>query len=311
MTAKKLPDSVRYIKLIVDALRTMNGVGKASAVREWIAEALASKNQPIPSAALPSGDQKFSNDIRWARMYLVNAGFLEPMETAGYGNWKLTRTGWNSTLDAGEVKSIYEASAGKGKNLNPDIQEAPTEELQQTLDGMASWETELKKVLTSMPDKGFERLCANIMTRNGLIATTVTGQTGDGGIDGEGMLAIDDLSLIKAPVAWQCKRYKDNPVSPDTIRDFRGAIEGRARFGLIFTSSTFTTQARNEARRPGATPIELVGLEDFLELMRKNEIGVIKSADDPKVHKVDQKFFEEYLNPAGVIPGQLPLTQFK
>lgn len=155
------------------------------------------------------------------------------------------------------------------------------------------------------------RLCANIMTRNGLIAATVTGQTGDGGIDGEGMLAIDELSLIKAPVAWQCKRYKDKPVSPDTIRDFRGAIEGRARFGLIFTTSSFTSQAQNEARRAGATPIELVGLEDFLELMRKNEIGVMKSEDDPKVHQVDHKFFDEYLNPAGVAPGQLTLTQLE
>lgn len=299
---KKLPDSTRYIAPIVEALRSLNGVAKAAAVKQWIEESMLAKNQPVPDTVLASGVPKFSNDIQWARMYLVNAEMLEPMASAGYGNWKLTPKGWDVSLDPVSVKAIYDndTTAQKNKTQNSDAQDAPPEDPQQAeLAGMDSWETILKKILTTMPDKGFERLCAFIMTKNGLQATKVTGQSGDGGVDGEGMLAFDELSLIKTPVAWQCKRFKENKVSSEAVRDFRGAVDGRAKYGLIFTTSSFTPSAEIEARRPGATPIELVGLERFIELMRKHEIGVKQGAAQVPSYEVTLKFFDEYLHPRG------------
>jgi restriction system protein len=297
---RKLPDSTNYIKPIVEALRSLNGVAKAAAVKQWIAESMLAKHQAVPDTILASGAQKFSNDIQWARMYLVNAEILEPMAVAGYGNWKLTPKGWDISLDQGSIKSIFDATAQKNKLQTSDVQEAPPEDPQQTeLDGTGSWESDLKSILTTMPDKGFERLCAFIMTKNGLQATAVTGQTGDGGVDGEGMLAFDDLSLIKTPVAWQCKRFAENNVSSATIRDFRGAIEGRAKFGLVFTTTAFTPSAEAEARRPGATPIELIGLERLVELMRKHVIGVYPKDAVDGIHVVDEPFFAEYLHPTG------------
>lgn len=302
-TQKKLPDSVAYIPLIIEALRSLKGVAKAASVKEWIAEGLASQNKPVPETILASGAPKFANDIQWARMFLVNAGMLEPMESAGYGIWKLTPSGWETALDPASIKAIFSATAQlKGKPQSTDAQEAPPEDYRQPqLTGMESWEFTLKKTLTSMPDKGFERLCAYIMTRNGLQATKVTGQTADGGVDGEGMLAFDDLCLIKTPVAWQCKRFMEKSVSSDKVRDFRGAIEGRAKYGLIFTTSTFTTHADLEARRPGATPIELVGLDRLIELMGKHEIGV-------KDGEVSTSFFTQYMNPAVEPAGKFQLA---
>lgn len=305
-TQKKLPDAVRYIPYILKALRSLNGVAKAAAVIDWIAETLTAENLPVPETMLASGVLKFTNDVQWARMYLVNAGLLEPTKTSGRGIWKLTSNGWDISLTPDSVKTIYEQTAQKNKPTASTQATASEEDSQAELEGMESWETELKKILTTMPDKGFERLCACIMTKNGLQATKVTGQAGDGGVDGEGMLAFDALSLIKTPVAWQCKRYKDKPVSPDYVRDFRGAIEGRAKYGLIFTSSAFTTSAEVEARRPGATPIELVGLERLIELMGKHQIGVVEQNDGGL--EVKQAFFAEYLHPAGNGVGQLGLS---
>jgi restriction system protein len=305
----KLPDSTNYIKPIVEALRSLKGVAKAAAVKQWIADSMASQNQLIPETILASGAQKFSNDIQWARMFLVNAEILEPMAVAGYGNWKLTPKGWETKLDAASVRSIYKASAQKSNDPSNDNLDAPPEDARQgELVGMQSWESELKKILNTMPDKGFERLCATIMTKNGLQATKVTGQTGDGGIDGEGMLAFDGLSLIKTPVAWQCKRFEENKVRSSQIRDFRGAVEGRAKFGLIFTTSSFTPSAEMEARRPGATPIELVGLERFIELMKQHAIGVKPGSRDMGDLEVDQAFFAEYLHPTGGAPECFKLT---
>ena len=173
---------------------------------------------------------------------------------------------------------------------------------------MRSWESELKSILVTMPDKGFERLCAYIMTKNGLEATTVTGKTGDGGVDGEGLLAFDGLALIKIPVAWQCKRFAENKVTSNQIRDFRGAVNGRAQYGLIFTTSSFTPSAEQEARRPGATPIELVGLERLIHLMKTKVIGIKPGNDESQNLEVDSSFFAEYLNPAVQPPENFKLA---
>jgi restriction system protein len=306
---KKMPDSTKYIGPIIEALRSLNGMAKAAAVKQWIADAMTSKGLVIPETIMASGEQKFANDIRWARMYLVNAGILEPMASAGYGNWKLTSSGWEMSLSIQNIQAIYDTTAQSSAAVNADALDAPPEDPKQAeLAGMSSWETVLKKTLTTMPDKGFERLCAFIMTTNGLLATKVTGQSGDGGVDGEGMLAFDELSLIKTPVAWQCKRYEGNKVLPRHVRDFRGAIEGRAKFGLIFTTSSFTPSAEMEARRLGATPIELVGLERFMELMKDHGIGVKPSTTYAGGHEVEMDFFGEYLHPTGSPPTDFQLS---
>lgn len=304
---KKYHDAVRYIPLVIEALRSLNGIAKAAAVKDWIAENLTSRKIPIPDTILPSGAAKFTNDIQWARLYLVNAGLLESKETAGHGYWKLTSSGWDKAITPEAVKAIYEKTASKGKAFPATPESGGSEDVQGELIGLESWEKTLQKILSTMPDKGFERLCACIMTENDLLATQVTGQQGDGGIDGEGMLPFDELGLIKMPVAWQCKRYKDKPVSPDTVRDFRGAIQGRASYGLIFTTSVFTVNAEIEARRPGAIPIELVGLERLIELMGKHQIGVVPSIQGDGTLEVSTAFFQEYLHPTEANKANLGL----
>ena len=82
------------------------------------------------------------------------------------------------------------------------------------------------------------------------------------------------------------------------IRDFRGAIEGRAKYGLIFTTASFTPSAESEALRPGATPIELVGLEQLIELMGSAVIGVEKISEEVGAYQVKVSFFDEYLHPS-------------
>lgn len=306
---KKLPDSARYIPMILSALRSLGGDAKTAHVRQWIAAQLTALGEEIPDATLNSGAPKFANDIQWARMYLVNAGLLEPMKTAGYGKWMLTRDGWNIPLDPDSARTIFELTANKGKAQSSDTQEAPDDPVQGELKGTKTWEFVLKKLLTTMPHQGFERLCAALMMRNGLAFPKVTGKSGDGGIDGEGMLPIDDFGLIRAPVAWQCKRFKDGSVGSQTVRDFRGSIEGRARYGLIFTSSTFTQSAELEARRPGATPIELVDLETLINLMGSKGIGVSKKSDVAGGYEIDSKLFEPFLDPSGAPEADDLLTK--
>lgn len=148
------------------------------------------------------------------------------------------------------------------------------EEQQQYLPGLDSWELQLKKLLNTMPDKGFERLCADIMTKNGVNSTKVTGQSGDKGIDGEGIWSHDPLSLVTTRVAWQCKRFENGKVSSQAVRDFRGALDTDTKHGVIFTTSSFTAEAEKESKHLGKTPIKLVNLEDLVEILHDLELGV-------------------------------------
>ena len=98
----------------------------------------------------------------------------------------------------------------------------------------------------------------------------VTGRSGDGGIDGIGVLRVNLLSFH---VLFQCKRYQGS-VSAGAIRDFRGAMVGRSDKGLFITTGTFTPDAKREATRDGAPAIELIDGDQLCDLLKQYELGV-------------------------------------
>ena len=133
-----------------------------------------------------------------------------------------------------------------------------------------SWKDRLLAVLRTLPPDVFERLSQRVLRESGFTKVEVTGKTGDGGIDGIGVLRIQ---LVSFQVLFQCKRYRDT-VSASAIRDFRGAMVGRTDKGLFITTGRFTADARREATRDGAPPIELIDGEELCELLRQLRIGV-------------------------------------
>jgi restriction system protein len=66
---------------------------------------------------------------------------------------------------------------------------------------------------------------------------------------------------------------RDN-VSSSVVRDFRGAMMGRAEKGLIITTSGFTRDARQEATRDGATAIDLIDGELLADKLKELGLGV-------------------------------------
>ncbi len=115
----------------------------------------------------------------------------------------------------------------------------------------------------------------------------MTGRSGDGGIDGIGILKAN--ALVRFKVVFQCKRYI-GAVNPAQVRDFRGAMMGRADKGIILTTGSFTSDAKREAARDGVPPIELVDAEKLLDLMEDLELGLVAV----KGFAVDDAFFEEF-----------------
>ncbi len=58
------------------------------------------------------------------------------------------------------------------------------------------------------------------------------------------------------------------------VRDFRGAMVGRADKGLVITTASFTAEARKEATRDGAPAIDLVDGEALCALLKDLKLGV-------------------------------------
>jgi len=138
-------------------------------------------------------------------------------------------------------------------------------------------------LLRGLQPDAFERLSQRVLRESGFIKVEVTGRTGDGGIDGVGVLRIQ---LISFQVLFQCKRYRDT-VGASAIRDFRGAMVGRTDKGLFITTGRFTSEAKREATRDGAPPIELIDGEEFCELLKQLRIGVMTETIERVVIRSD------------------------
>jgi restriction system protein len=146
---------------------------------------------------------------------------------------------------------------------------------------------EVLDTLLSLPPVGFERLSQRLLRESGFTQVTVTGQSGDGGIDGFGTLQVNPLVSFK--VLFQCKRYTKS-VAPSQVRDFRGAMSGRADKGIIITTGTFTAEAKREATRDGAPPIELIDGEKLIDMLEQLELG-LKAVT---TFEVEHSFFNEF-----------------
>ena len=128
-----------------------------------------------------------------------------------------------------------------------------------------SWQSALLGILQNMEPAAFERLCQRLLREHGFTRVEVTGRTGDGGIDGTGVLRV---ILLSFHVNYQCKRYAGT-VGRGSIRDFRSALAGRADKGLFITTGKFTREAEREAIREGAMAIDLIDGERLCVLLKE------------------------------------------
>lgn len=100
------------------------------------------------------------------------------------------------------------------------------------------------------------------------------------------------MSLVSFPVFFQCKRYRGS-VGASAVRDFRGAMAGRGDKGLLITTGTFTAEAKAEATRDGAPPVDLIDGQRLCDLLKEYELGVRTTVRQVEDIVVNQSFFNE------------------
>lgn len=278
---------VRWFGPLLDGLRKLGGSGTPDEVVDKIAADLFLSDD-LQNELLPSGEPRFRNQVAWARFYLVREGLLDSSKR---GVWSLTEAGRGKSLSLEESREIFlrwvRIFQAQRKAKNSDQEPIQEQVAEATGAPSNDYRGELLAILLALPPNGFERLCQRLLRESGFTQVIVTGQSNDGGIDGHGTLQINPLLSFK--VLFQCKRYAKS-VSPSHVRDFRGAMAGRADKGIILTTGTFTTEARREAIRDGVSPIELIDSEKLVELLERLELGL----KPVTTYEINDAFFREF-----------------
>ncbi|HEX8204288.1 MAG TPA: restriction endonuclease [Isosphaeraceae bacterium] len=285
-TGNRIPTFDKLMNPLIKALHGLGGSGSVDELYEKVTEQL---ELPEDVLRLPHNPEKSNQSeveyrLGWARTYLKKYGLLE---NSSRGVWAIApdkrhiievdpkavvrqvrdsdRHRDGATIDHGEVSDSQEAL--------PEVEH--------------SWRSELHRLLTTeLQPAAFERLVMRVLRESGFVHVEVTGRSGDGGIDGKGIARLH--GFLSFHVVFQCKKYRD-VVTAAQVRDFRGAMVGRADKGLFITTGTYTRDAIKEAVREGAPPIDLVDGDQLAEKLKDLGLG-IKTETIERV-SVDEEWF--------------------
>ncbi len=279
----KGPEFLKYINPVLTTLQANGGAGNSSNVIEQIIESLGITEDELEEAT-SNGQSRIRNQIQWARFYLFKAGLIGNAER---GIWRLTNEGLEKKLRGDDVYNLFKSVQESVKKTPAVTPKKPELKFEDTATEDEEHSVGLLNLIKNLPAAGFEKLCKRLLTEIGINDITITGGTGDQGIDGKGIVKLNDV--VSLNIVFQCKRYKET-VSPHHVRDFRGAMQGRGEKGLIISTGRFTKEAKNEASRDGVTPIELIDGDRLVELFEKHHLGLKPVI----VFEIDYEFFKGF-----------------
>lgn len=298
----------KFSELLLPTLQAVARLGGSGSISEIVSaviqlERFTEDQQSVLHNGGP--ETKIGYRVAWARTYLKYFGMLT---NSTRGVWALTESGDRFLADptmtdaeraarlfqlkAEKIREAASLRAARASSTSPapmdgDDDDEPDESVESTAD--SSWKVQVIETLTSSDFTAaqFERLAQRLLREADFESVTVTGRSGDQGIDGVGTYR---LGLLTFPVFFQCKKYAGS-VGPSEVRDFRGAMQGRGEKGLLITTGSFTSAAKAEASRDGATPIDLVDGDRLCELLKKYELGVATEVVEQVL--VESSFFAD------------------
>ncbi len=266
MTEAHIP---KYQDLLWPTLNALKVRGGSASIRELVEQMATDLALPNEVLDAPHGDDprsEFEYRAAWARTGLKRVGAIDNISR---GIWTITERG-REIQNEEEVRKLDPQKPAdlSGNRVAPGDTDAdgdtPVEMDRQ------DWKESLLGIVRSIDPSAFERLCGRMLRESGFTKVEVTGRSGDGGIDGAGVLR---LNLISFHIRFQCKRFSGS-VGAREIRDFRGSMVGRADKGLFITTGRFTNDAAREAVRDGAPPIDLIDGIELCDLMKTLGLGV-------------------------------------
>ncbi|GAA6154973.1 restriction endonuclease [Pyruvatibacter sp. HU-CL02332] len=282
-------DVPKFSALIAPTVAALKSLGGSASNQEIHDEVVRLERFLEEIVEHPHGDNSTLSELeyrlKWARTYLKKVGAVN---NAKPGIWTLTAHGFGMSEDElGEVPRRVRTMNRNARKEAETLNSASGME-DESGDVEPDWQEELLQALLAMDPSAFERLCQRVLRESGFVKVEVTGRSSDGGIDGNGILRVN---LVSFQVLFQSKRWQGS-VGSSVVRDFRGAMMGRADKGLIITTSRFTAEARAEATRDGAPAIDLIDGEDLCDLLKNLRIGT--KVEMVEQVEVDTGYFAEF-----------------
>lgn len=289
----------KYHEFMLPTLRALNDLGGSGSIDE-IEDRVVALTKLTPAQlelSYPtSGAPIALHRMAFARSWMKFGGFVA---SGGRGIWVLTDNGRNAlTWQPSKIRAASQAAYKAHKAEKAANQASPGGDPDELVNIQNSkdfepvelhWTDTLLNRLRAIEPAAFERLSQRILRESGFVKVEVTGKSGDGGIDGTGVLR---MKLISFQVLFQCKRYSGS-VGSGAVRDFRGAMQGRADKGIIITTGNFTPDARREATRDGAPAIDLIDGEALCYLLKDLELGISVREIRTEEITVSDTFFDK------------------
>lgn len=263
MSGLTVPSYDQLMNPVIEALKQLGGSGTIEEINSLASEIAKLSDEQLEVLHKPEkgGQTEVEYRMAWARTYLKRFGVLENSKR---GVWALTTEGRAvEKVNPVKVKRSMRKHYGREQH---QVSDEVTDDSEP--DGL--WREELLETLLSLSPSAFERLVQRMLREYGFIQVEVTGQSGDGGIDGKGIMRLG--GLLSFHVIFQCKRYRGS-VSANQVRDFRGAMVGRADKGLLITTGNFTRDAVREATRDGAPAIDLIDGDLLSDKLKELSLG--------------------------------------
>lgn len=285
MSAAELPKYDELYKPTLEALIALGGSGSIAELEDALITSVGLTQDQLDLTYPKSGATIATDRMSWARSQMKQARLVE---NPRWGVWVITELGRASASKTNTelrkmVGDAYKAAAAAKKAAEAEAGEPVEGEPS----GEQSWADRLLQRIQAIDPSAFERLCQRLLRESGFTKVEVTGRPGDGGIDGVGVLR---MNLVSFHVLFQCKRYKGS-VGSQEVRNFRGAMQGRADKGIIITTGAFTADAWREATRDGAPAIDLIDGETLCDLLKERGLGVTVREVRVEEVTVDEEFF--------------------
>ncbi len=270
---------------LFESLKALGGSASIAEIDEKVGELLQLPEAvlEVPHNPAKSNQTEFQYRLAWARTYLKKFGLIE---NSSRGVWSITPDQRNvDSLNPQDIIREVREQHRRARLSPPTAATEPASDVDAP-EETESWRQQLHEVLTQgMDASAFERLVQRLLRESGFVHVEVTGRSGDGGIDGKGIVRINFLSFH---VIFQCKKYAGS-VSASHVRDFRGAMIGRADKGLLITTGTFTRDAVREATRDGAPPLDLIDGEQLADMLKTLGLGI--STEFVEQVSIDESWF--------------------
>lgn len=265
---------------VLVALKLLGGSGTIEEINDKVAEQVKIPSEQLEILHNPEkgGITEFEYRLMWTRTYLKKYGLIE---NSSRGVWSITPNG--SSIDKVDEKKVVRSVrelAKKDKGISEEDGDEPNKQV--------IWQEELLEVMQKMAPAAFERLIQRVLRESGFVQVEVTGKSGDGGIDGHGILRLG--GLLSFHVIFQAKRWKGS-VGASQVRDFRGAMVGRADKGLLISTGSFTKDAIKEATRDGAPAIDLVDGDQLVDKLKLLSLGVQTKKIELEQIAIDHNWF--------------------